>query len=42
MKKDATDRLFAVSNRTQAANFAIWLGYGYGDRLGMEIHAQKS
>jgi hypothetical protein len=42
LANESTDRLFAVGNRTQAANFAIWLGYSYGNRLGMDIHAQKS
>jgi hypothetical protein len=39
---ELADRLFAVGNRTQAAHFTIWLGYRYGNRLGMDIHAQKS
>jgi hypothetical protein len=36
------DRLFAVGYRSQAANLAIRLGYGYGYRFGMDIQAQKS
>ena len=31
-----------VGYRSQAAQFAIWLGYGYSNRLGMDIHTQKS
>src|ERR1039457_6150775 len=36
------DRLFAVGDRSQAANLAIRLGYGNGKRLGMDIQSQKS
>jgi hypothetical protein len=36
------DRFFAVGDRSQAANLAIWFGYCYSYRFGMDIHAQKS
>src|ERR1039458_1853702 len=36
------DRLFAVGDRSQAANLAIRLGYGNSKRLGMDIQSQKS
>src|ERR1035438_2449504 len=36
------DRLFAVGDRSQAANLAIRLGYGNSNRLGMDIQSQKS
>jgi hypothetical protein len=36
------DRLFPVGDRSKTANLAIRFGYGYGDRFGMDIQAQKS
>jgi hypothetical protein len=36
------DRLFAVGDRSQAANLAIWFSYRNGDRFRMDIQAQKS
>lgn len=36
------DRLFAVGDRSQAANLAIRLGYRNSNRLGMDIESQKS
>jgi hypothetical protein len=36
------DRLFPVGDRSQAANLAIWLGYCYRDRFGVDIQTQKS
>jgi len=36
------DRLFAVGNRSQAANLSIRLCYCHGYRFGMDIQTQKS
>ena len=36
------DRIFAVGYRSQTANLAIWFGYCYGYRFGMDIQTQKS
>jgi hypothetical protein len=38
---ELTDRLFAVSYRIQATNFAIWLGYSDDNRLGMDYPCPK-
>jgi hypothetical protein len=34
---EPADRIFAVGNRSQAANFAIRLGYRYSYRFGVDI-----
>jgi hypothetical protein len=39
---ELANRLFAVGDRSQAANLAIRLGYCNSYRFGMDIQTQKS
>ena len=34
---ELADRIFTVGNRPQAAHLAVWLGYCYGYRFGVDI-----
>jgi len=39
---ELADRIFSVGDRAQAAYRAVWLGYRYGNRFGVDIQTQKS
>jgi hypothetical protein len=39
---ELADRIFAVGNRSQAANLAVRFGYCDSYRFGMDIQTQKS